>query len=394
MASNLVIDPRRIRTSARFLLRSLSLRHTSFLLALLAVTVAATLTAALLGMRTDLRLKMSRELKGFGPNVLISPAEGTTPATLELSRLVALREALRREGFPPETEVSGMLLAAGRLRMADGGGGWELATLVGADFSTLPRLNPSWKLDGAWPGEMGDGCVVGVSLASRLGLTPGASAEFFTNSLIRPCEVSGLLATGESEDEELFLPLGTMQEMLGMTGRISLAALSVGGGASEAVRAARAVERAVPDSTARVLWQVASAQGALLGKLDRLAVSLSVTVFLLCGLCVMTTLLFTVLEREPEIGLMRSLGAGDGEILVMFLGEVTLLALLGATAGILLGMATARLVGEQLFGTPITPRLEVIPPVLALSFAICWISVLIPLRRALTIQPADALRGN
>jgi len=179
-----------------------------------------------------------------------------------------------------------------------------------------------------------------------------------------------------------------------MPGRLSLAALSVGGGASDAVRAAGVAQRFVHGSSSRVLWQVASAQGALLGKLDRLAVSLSVAVFLLCGLCVMTTLLFIVLEREPEIGLMRSLGAGDGEILVMFLGEVTLLACLGAAAGILLGMATARLVGQQLFDTPISPRLEIVPAVLALSLGICWISVLIPLRRALTIQPADALRGN
>jgi putative ABC transport system permease protein len=383
-----------MRTSARFLLRSLSLRHTSFLLALLAVTVAATLTAALLGMRADLRLKMSRELKGFGPNVLITPADGATLASLDQSHLVTVGEALHREGIASETEISNMLLAAGRVRVAEAGSGWEDATLVGAEFSSLPRLNPSWKLDGAWPAEMSDGCVVGVSLAGRLGLKPRAIAEFSAGPATRRCEVSGLLSTGESEDEELFLPLGVLQEALGMTGRLSLAALSVGGGASEAVRAARAVEKAWPGSRTRVLWQVASAQGALLGKLDRLAVSLSVTVFLLCGLCVMTTLLFIVLEREPEIGLMRSLGAGDGEILIMFLGEVTLLAFLGATAGILMGMVTARLVGQQLFGTPITPRLEVVPWVLALSLAICWVSVLIPLRRALTIQPADALRGN
>jgi len=394
VASKLSIDPRRIRTSARFLLRSLSLRHTSFLLALLAVTVAATLTATLLGLRADLKLKMSSELKGFGPNVLLAPSEGALPATLEQSRIVALREVLRGEAFPPETEVSGLLLAAGRLRRADGGSHWEEATLVGADFATLPRLNPSWKLEGAWPAVSGDGCVLGVSLASRLRLAPGASTEVSTGSTLRNCVVSGLLATGESEDEELFLPLGALQDALGMAGRVSLAALSVGGGASQAVRAARAAERAVPGSQARVLWQVASAQGALLGKLDRLAVSLSAAVFLLCGLCVMTTLMFIVLEREPEIGLMRSLGAGDGEILLMFLGEVTLMAVLGAAAGTLLGLGTARLVGLQLFGTPATPRLEIVPAVLALSLAICWTSLLIPLRRALTIQPADALRGN
>jgi putative ABC transport system permease protein len=379
---------------ARFLLRSLSLRHTSFLLALLAVTVAATLAAALLGIRTDLRVQMSGELKRFGPNLLLTvgaQARGDDRAATSITRLA---EALEQAGFPAQPGVTGILLASGRLRPADREAAWEEVTLLGAEFASLRKLNPSWRLDGSWPAGNDGECVLGAEVAGRLGLHPGDGVEFALPSSARRCRVTGLLSTGESEDEEMLLPLGVLQEAAGDPGRLSLIALSVEGGVSQAERAGRIAARTLPGFRPRIVRQVAEAQGALLRKLDRLMLSLSVTVFVLCGLCVMTTLLSIVLEREEEIGLMRSLGAGDGEILVMFLGEVTLLAVLGTAFGILLGGGAGHFIGKHLFGAPAAPHLATVPVVLALSLLICWVSVLLPLRRALTIQPADALRGN
>jgi ABC-type lipoprotein release transport system permease subunit len=57
-------------------------------------------------------------------------------------------------------------------------------------------------------------------------------------------------------------------------------------------------------------------------------------------------------------------------------------------------MAGARLLGNQLFGAAIAARPEVIPMVAALALGICWAGTLVPLRRALAIRPADALRGE
>src|SRR5262249_31802810 len=153
---------------------------------------------------------------------------------------------------------------------------------------------------------------------------------------------AGVLTTGESEEDQLFAPLPLVQEETGLPGKVSLAAMSVDGGVGAVRSAAAAIERRIPGVSARPLWQIAAAQGALLGKLDRLMFFLTLVVLFLCGLCVMTTLLSIVLEREREIGLMRALGAGDLEILVIFLGEVSLLGLLGGAAGLGLGTAAAR----------------------------------------------------
>ena len=65
--------------SARFLLRSLSLRGSSFLLALLAIVMGATVTSTMLTIRADLTAKMSRELRRYGPNLLVTPREQGSP---------------------------------------------------------------------------------------------------------------------------------------------------------------------------------------------------------------------------------------------------------------------------------------------------------------------------
>jgi putative ABC transport system permease protein len=78
----------------------------------------------------------------------------------------------------------------------------------------------------------------------------------------------------------------------------------------------------------------------------------------------------------------------------MFLGEVTLLGLTGGVAGLLLGMLAARLLGPRLFGASIEPRLAVVPTVLLISLMVSWTAVLPPLRRALQIRPAAALKGE
>ncbi|HET6371796.1 MAG TPA: FtsX-like permease family protein, partial [Candidatus Polarisedimenticolia bacterium] len=92
--------------------------------------------------------------------------------------------------------------------------------------------------------------------------------------------------------------------------------------------------------------------------------------------------------------LMRSIGASDRDVAGIFLGEVSLLGLGGGACGILLGALGARLIGARLFGAVIDPRLAAAPLVLLIALVICWIAVLVPLRRALRIQPAAALRSE
>jgi putative ABC transport system permease protein len=168
----------------------------------------------------------------------------------------------------------------------------------------------------------------------------------------------------------------------------------VDGGSAAAEGEALRLEAAIPGAAARPLRPIAAAQGAILARLQRMMMLLTAVILILSALCLTTTMMAMVVERESEIGLMRSLGAGDGDLLRMFLGEVSLLGLAGATMGLLLGGLAARVIGTRLFGTALDMRLSVAPVVILIALLVGWISVIVPLRRALRIQPAAALRGE
>lgn len=392
-------------TAARFLLRSLSLRGSTFLLALLAITVGATLTAAMLGIRADLGAKMSRELRRFGPNLLVVPRPDADDGivderTLPESDAARAAAAVAGAGLVSSGAVSPLLLATGALAPAPASGSSSIpadappAAIYGADFNALHRLYPSWRIEGAWPSSE-DRCLVGASLAARASLAPGQEALVAVRGrAARRLAVAGIVSTGESEDDAVLIPLALLQEDTGLAGRISLIALSVDGGAEAVSSAAEAVGSALPRATARPLRQVAASQGEILDKLGRMMLLLTLVVMTLSGLCLVTTLMTSVVERESEIGLMRSIGAGDFEIVSMFVGEVLLLGAAGGMLGTLIGALCARAIGTRLFGAAIEPRAEIVPLVLAISVVLCLVSVLVPLRRALAIAPAAALRGD
>jgi len=376
-------EPGRWATSARFLLRSLNLRGPAFLLALLAVTVGATVTATVLNLKVGLREKMAGALRAYGPNLLIVPATGapvTGPesSTLDEVAVSGLRDVPGAAGMAP------MLLAGGTVE-------GRPATIVGVDLEALRRLYPSWTIR---QGAGQPACLLGVSLARRAGAPEGRDVDVRAGSGGATLSVSGLVETGEAEDEQAFIPLSVLQGITGQAGRVSLLAVSVDGGAEAADRAGAAITSALPGTRARPLRAIALAQGAILDRLDRMMLLLTLVVLVLSGLCLITTLMSMVVERESEIGLARAIGAGDGEIFRMFLGEVGLLALLGALAGLAAGAGLTRLIGARLFGAAIDPSPAVVPAVLIASIAMCLVAVYLPLRRALSVQPAAALRGD
>ena len=66
---------------------------------------------------------------------------------------------------------------------------------------------------------------------------------------------------------------------------------------------------------------------------------LGAVALLVGGVGIANVMVISVLERRPEIGLRRALGARAVHIGVQFLGESVLLSLLGGCAGIALGAA-------------------------------------------------------
>ena len=77
---------------------------------------------------------------------------------------------------------------------------------------------------------------------------------------------------------------------------------------------------------------------------DIVMVALASISLLVGGIGIMNIMLASVLERTPEIGLRRALGATRIDIIRQFVLETTLLAVGGGMLGLMLGVALSRVI--------------------------------------------------
>jgi putative ABC transport system permease protein len=109
---------------------------------------------------------------------------------------------------------------------------------------------------------------------------------------------------------------------------------------------------------------------------------------------ILTIMTIGVHERTSEIGLLRALGAGRRQILMLFLGEAAALAALGGMTGLLLGGGGAWLLGQLVPALPThTPWLYALLAEL-LAILIGLLAGVLPARHAARLDPIEALRAE
>jgi putative ABC transport system permease protein len=79
---------------------------------------------------------------------------------------------------------------------------------------------------------------------------------------------------------------------------------------------------------------------------DVVMVALASISLLVGGIGIMNIMLASVLERTPEIGLRRAIGARQSDIVRQFVIETTLIAVGGGAIGLMLGVAMSRLIAS------------------------------------------------
>jgi putative ABC transport system permease protein len=119
--------------------------------------------------------------------------------------------------------------------------------------------------------------------------------------------------------------------------------------------------------------------------------SLAATVLLVGGVGVLSVMLISFSDRRFEIGLRKAMGASDGEVLVQFLLEATVLAALGAFLGTIAGTIVCRMLSPMFpWGLVVNPFGLVLAWGVALSLAVTF--GLYPAIRASRLSPMEAMR--
>lgn len=111
------------------------------------------------------------------------------------------------------------------------------------------------------------------------------------------------------------------------------------------------------------------------------------------GLSVMTVMLVSVKERTREIGIKKSIGAKNSDILTEFLTESVLITLIGGVIGLLSGLVFSALAGF-ITGLPSFMEAEGIIFVLFFVMVIGAVFGAYPAYKASRLSPVEALRSE
>ena len=205
--------------------------------------------------------------------------------------------------------------------------------------------------------------------------------------------VTGVLTTGGEEEDYVFMSLEDMETLTGSE-QLDVAELSVSAGAEQLEAYADAITQGSSGIQARLVKRVTRSEASVLEKLTALVFLVTLVVLLLTMICVSTTMMAVVSERRREIGLRKALGASDGSIRAEFLGEGMFLGLLGGVMGGLLGFVFAQVVSVNVFGSSISFQPLLLPIAVIVSMLIAALSCLLPIKRAVAIDPAIVLKGE
>ena len=398
-----------------------------------AITLGVTVATAMIGVATDIGDKINRELRTIGANLVVTPQEDSLDVEIggvnlkppsdgaylneaDLPNIKGIFWHNNITGFAPMLPVPVTLSENGQQQDVTLLGTYFAKTLkYGTDeFTTGVRsTHPWWKVNGAWPKDDSRDVLIGESLAQRLGDRAGDSVSIAGRDL----HISGVLSTGGAEDNQIVGPLGLAQQLLGKPGavrRIFVSALTKPEDAfakrdpksmSGAIydrwyctpypqAIALQLTEAIPHSHAEQIRQVAQNEGAVLTRIEGLIFLITLAALFASALAVSAAMATAIFERRAEVGLMKALGAGKVAVAAVFFAEAALLALIGGAAGFAIGVELAHQIGHSIFNSEISIPPVLLPVILAIAVIVTFAGSAAAIRRAVTMDPVFALRGE
>lgn len=370
----------------RLIFRALRLRLQRVFIIFTALTVGASIVTAMAAVYFDINTKMSQELRTFGANFYIGSADGGMMNQAELNTILQKSP----DGFI--TAASPYLYGVARSDL-------EKIVLMGVNFDAMRILAPYWQITGSAINVNFDerNAMIGKTLAERLHVKVGDTLQLSKNAVEKHSfNIKGIIEAGDATDNMLIVNVEFAQNWLDKEGVVNNALLNVQNeqGANTVDQFAEKIMQQYPDLTARPIRKVSASEGQILEKIKGLMGLISLVILVLATLCVNTTLIAIVGERSKEFALQKSLGAKKFDIIRQISTEILIIAFCAIIIGLGLGYLLAQVLGITVFKSYIDMRLPVLPITIVLSLLVAFVAVIIPTRRALSINVANVLKGE
>ena len=416
-------------------------------MALIAFTIAlgASLATGMLNVMLDVGDKVNQELKTYGANIVVKPkassllsdiynvsddnAEALSTAYLaedEIWKIKSIFWTYNIVDFAPFLQA-GVTLPGGETAVAVGT--WfnhhlDLPTGESLDAG-VTSLRSWWDMtEGSWIDESQEDslyqAMAGTSLAAAHGWKAGDRVTLQGSRESAEVMIVGIYDAGGDEDEQLYVPLDLAQLLSGREGRVSTIEVSaITTPDNELSRRAAInpaalssadyetwyctayvsaicyqIQSAITGSTASAVRQVAEGEGAILDKTQLLMILITALSLVGASLGIANLVTAGVMERSQEFGLLKAIGARDGQITGVVVTEILVTALVGGVAGYFMGFGFAQLIGQTVFDSAIEMKPLVIPIVAGLIVLMTMAGCIPAIRMVLRLRPAEVLHGG
>jgi lipoprotein-releasing system permease protein len=375
------------------------------------VAVVAYISALITGLQAN---TLDKTL-GAQAHLSISPLKDTVQAAAEppaagTAQLVQTQPRAQRarsvdnwqalvpllEAQPGVAAVSPMVAGAG---LALRGQAQKSIALVGVELDRYDRIVNLRRKVVSGVARLGPGeAVIGIELAQDLGLRVGDRMSIATGGVTDSARVTALVDLGvrELNRRTVIVPLRAAQSLVGLPGgatNVDVALVDVW----QAPALAQQLGARWPYLVES--WQDTNA--GLVSALNAQSISTSLiraVVMVVVVLGIASVLVVSVVQKRREIGILRAMGATQGQVLRIFLLQGAIVGALGSALGVLLAVALIAAFTTFVRGADGLPLFAItLAPGLALRIAavatLCGVlAAVAPARRAARLDPAQAIR--
>jgi len=392
-------------------------------IAIAAVAMATCLATFLLNWSLNLGDKIQRDLRAYGANIVITPQGDSLPL------VVGNTEAgfADSDNFLDVADIGkiGKIFWTNQIVAFAPLLPWKInvlekpVTIVGTEYgersaqSSFPKTAPYLSVKGRWPASSQE-VVVGHALAERFRIHAGGTIT--ANQ--KPYQVVGVVQSGGQEDQQIFARLEAVQTLSGHVGQFKQLLVSAivtsenplywmyqSNPASLSPKElerysctpyitsiAQDLSKAFSGSEARILRQISRTEEKISRKVNWLMLLVTLAALIASSLTMTSTTTAMILERRKELSLMKVLGSRNSFIVAYLFTEILLLGILGSIAGYGLGSFLSLSLSESIFQDNLQLKGIVFPIVGVVGILIICCGSVWPLRRAIALDPAVALK--
>jgi lipoprotein-releasing system permease protein len=324
--------------------------------------------------------------------------------------------------------VSAIPVVDGQVLLTDDRGnnsGGYVRGITQADLESLHAVSDHIRAGSLQAFTGPDAIAIGITLANRFGLTAGskitlvspqgAATAFGTIPRVRSYTVAAVFQVGMNEYDSgyVFLPLEAAQVFFQQPGQATQIEVTISD-PDEARRTGRAILAALPGQPIRIIdWQQTNDSFFAAVQVEQNVMFLILTlIILVAAFNVVSSLIMMVKDKTRDIAILRTIGAGRGAVLRIFLMVGASVGVTGTFVGTVLGVLfclnietiqgwVEAVTGRTVFD-PTVYYLAHLPArldwhevlqIIAMSLVLSLLATLYPSWRAARTDPVEALRN-